>query len=908
MSDKVRKGVPAAENIPWRLVYPVDVQIHSFMLLMAAIIFSNGILGDMTFDDHLAIDKNADAWANKTSLGSIFYNDFWGKPLDRFESNGSYRPITVLTFRIQHWLMGYRHSPAFLHGLNYTVAYLNVCLVFYLARLYVYVVVPRAVLSVENAKAQSCMAVLTTPVHVVPLMAALLYLVHPVHVDAVTSIVGRCELLYCFFGLIGFFGIHRYLNQVDELIDAASVTAAVSSASPKVKALSATATAAKQVHRELKQQGHSRQRIFTARYVVFAAYALIISILCKDSAITFTAIYGVHACVMYACGRCKGFRSLLVIGVAVLELASYIVFRRKFIGNVDMRKNPLLRQTENPQYFVPKGLFHWLSIRWLIQVKNLELLFFPTSLCCEYSFNCIPHMHDLKDPRVPYSLKVTGAAVVTLLGLLYGTFASRSRVALVGLVGFLWIAIPYAPVSHLFIAVGTFIAERCLYVPSIGAVLLITFIVAAPGLREGVVPRYFYTLLLLCVGWGIFSRRRNEDWWTDERLFRSAMRTCPNSGKVYSQLAALVSSREQRITPEVVELAERSVELDSKLRDGYYYLAVHEVNDNHNMEKAYRYLRLCMEDPFALHLCRDSYEKVRGILFPKMTEMEQLIDYASLMVLESQKATYLRQAGVIALQKYRKPCVAQQLFGEAMDRWNNSKLYWVSDEVKRRSGDATYCNALYWYVQSSLECEAQDMAGTVESPNAEDKEDSGGDDVDSSSFKVSRRDIPLTPQEAAQRAVTAGERLRSCDTDWHQVLSELQYNLPTIPYRMTQYLTVGDSTGNMLSHYANYTQRNTPERNEVLLIFLDITVRQYCHIHTLLNDAHVRKEVNSRFRFHLQSIERGFPIFRQHRLADMRTSQRELKMTTTLNSTQQHALKLIVAMASCSSDLSFLAV
>ncbi|KAG5479557.1 hypothetical protein CUR178_03318 [Leishmania enriettii] len=99
--------------------------------------------------------------------------------------------------------MGYRHSPAFLRSFNYTPVYLNVCLVFYLARLYV---------SAESAKVRSFRAALTSLLHAAPFMATLLYLVHPVHVDAVTSILGKCKLLYCSFGLMGFFCVHRYLS------------------------------------------------------------------------------------------------------------------------------------------------------------------------------------------------------------------------------------------------------------------------------------------------------------------------------------------------------------------------------------------------------------------------------------------------------------------------------------------------------------------------------------------------------------------------------------------------------------------------------------------------------------------------------------------------------------------------
>ncbi|GET88072.1 hypothetical protein, unknown function [Leishmania tarentolae] len=907
MSKNAGEKVPVAERIHWRLIYPSDVQIHSLLLLIAAVIFSNGVHGDLTFDDHLAIQRNADAWANRRSLGSIFYNDFWGKLLDSATSNRSYRPFTVLTFRIQHWLMGYHHSPAFLHSFNYTIAYLNVCLVFYLARLYVYVMVPSAVLSAERTKIPHFTALLTSPLSAVPLMAALLFLVHPVHVEAVTSIVGRCELLYCFFGLIGFFCTHMYLNQVDATADTASATAADTTASAGTKALAPALKHSNKVHGRRIENSLVEQRTLTARYIFFAACALTSGILCKDSGITFIAIYSVHACVMYACGRCQGRRSLLVIAVAVLELVGYIAFRQQFIGSIDLGKNILLRQTENPHYFVPKGLFHWLSMRWVIQVKNLELLFFPTSLCCEYSFNCIPHMHSMNDPRVPYFITVTGCFVITLLGILYGTFVSRSRVALACFVGLLWMAISYAPVSHLFLTVGTFIAERCLYVPSIGAVLLITFIVASPGLCKGVVTRYFYALLLLCVGWGVFSHRRNEDWLTDERLFRSALRVCPTSGKAHSQLATLVSNRERGVTPEVLYLAQRSVALDSEIRDGYYYLALNALLSANDTSKAHTYLRLCMESPFSSSLCTDMYESVTRTLFPNMTDVDRLVDFASLMKLESQKATYLRHAGAISLERENKPCLAQQFFDKAMMYWNNSKVYWFSDEVERMPNGTTYCNTLYWYEQSMLLCDAQNAAGTAERQVAEDRENDVAENTVISSSKASRKRVFLTPREATQRAVDIAERFRGCDTDWRQVLSGPTYILHTIPNRILEYHTLGEETEKILHHYMNYTEVDTPERSEALLMLLDIIVRHYCHFYTLMNDGHVRETVRRKFESSMQLVEVGFPTFHQRLLADVLSVQRALNITT-LNATQQHTLKGIVSMASCSPGFSFLSV
>lgn len=889
-----------SEHSVWRLVFSVDVQIFSMLFLAAACIFSNGIRGTLTFDDHLAIDKNHDAWADKTPLSDVFYDDFWGKSLDQIESNGSYRPLTVLTFRLQHWLMGYRHSPTFLHSFNYVVAFMNVCLVFYLARLYVYVLVPASLLSLEKANTPSFTALLTSPLHAVPMVAALLYLVHPVHVDAVTSIVGRCELLYCFFGLLGLFSVHRYLNQADEC-KSGKGRAAVP---PPVAAMKGKPASGEERRRPMRAAG----RFSPLRYVLFAAYALVASILCKDSAITFTAVYGVHACVMYACSRCSGRRTLLVVATSVLELVSYLVFRRSFIGHVDLEKSPLLRRTENPQYFVPKGLFHWLSIRWVIQVKNMELLFFPTSLCCEYSFNCIPHLYNLQDPRVPYFIAVTAVTVAAVVAFLYGTFVRRSRTAMVGLVSFLWIAIPYAPVSHLFIAVGTFIAERCLYVPSIGAVLLITYTVAAPGLRRGVVPYHFYALLLLCAGWGVFAYNRNFDWLSDERLFRAAMKTCPESGKVRTQLAAIVSMREKTITPEIVELATRSVELDPDLRDGYYYMAVNEFNTKRNVRQAYLYLRECLQDVFSLPSCRDTYEQVRRVVRPNLTEMEQLIDDASLTTINASKAVALRQAAIYALQKERRPCMAEAILEEALDLWNTTQIYWVSDPVRRVPGEPTYCNAMYWYPQAMMLCE-QEATEKADDASEEDSSRSSRTNKGGDGAMPTEKSPGLpTAAEAARKSTELAERLRMCGTNWREAIAQPKQYQTTYGNRMMQFLTLSDTTMSLLERYLNFTQSTSVEREAVLLAMLDVSVRQYCHISEILKDTAVREKLAAPFSSNVRALEQGFSTLRQVRLPQLRSARRELKLSTSLSAQQEQQMRDILAASKCSEDLSFLSL
>ncbi|KAG5504905.1 hypothetical protein JKF63_04351 [Porcisia hertigi] len=880
----------AAKHSPWRLWDTLDLRIHVFLAVIASLVFSNGVRADMAFDDHNAIATNADAHMDKTSLASIFYNDFWGKPLHHFDSNGSYRPITVLTFRIQHWLMGYHHDTAFLHGFNYVLAYLNVCLVFYLARLYVYVAVPSAALHGPNAKAQPLTALLTSPLHAVPLMAALLYLVHPVHVDSVTSIVGRCELLYCFFGLIGFFCIHRYLNQADAATRKVSEPVPVSTKRRKGGCL--------------KRETPTKP-VVTELYVLLSICALTTSILCKDSAITFTAIYGVHACVMYVCGRCEKHHTLVVVVVSVVELLCYLGFRREFIGRVDLRLSPLLHQSEHPQYFIPEGLFHWLSMRWLIQVTNLKLLFFPTSLCNEYSFDCISHVYSLQDPRVPGFVAITATAVLLASSLLFSTFVCRSRLALAGFSGMLWMAIPYAPVSHLFFAVGTFIAERCLYVPSIGAVLLITFIVATPGLRAGTVKPYFYALLLLSLGWGIFSHYRNEDWQSNEHLSQAATRSCPNSGKAHYQLAIALASRMNSVTSEAAALARRSLELDPSSNRGYYLLALYELQTNNDIHKVYDYLRKCMDDLFGNQLCHKLYEQVQSRLYPNMTEVERYVDFAGLSRRASYKAVYLRLAGIMSLQQNQQPCVAEGLLERALAEWNSSKLYWMKDEMSREAGDVTYCNALYWYLQSSSQCEMPATTRIAEPARRAENADVQRDNNLPSSPLATKSTSP-TPQMAVHRAAAAAQYFRQCGTDWRVFLTEPRYNYPTIPYRMKEYLSVGVGTNAFISDLINYTLPGTYERSAVLLSVVETSLSQLCHLTTLLDDKYVVKKLSQLYGDQLQMLRVRSPVLRHTLVSSLQAILKEVRNSSSVSEAQHETLKRLLTTPPCANELASL--
>ena len=94
---------------------------QSVLFLLSVFIFWNSLHCDFVFDDITAIKDNKDLRPH-VPLKNLFYNDFWGTPMIKEQSHKSYRPLTVLSFRINYLLgglepIGYHLVNILLHGL-----------------------------------------------------------------------------------------------------------------------------------------------------------------------------------------------------------------------------------------------------------------------------------------------------------------------------------------------------------------------------------------------------------------------------------------------------------------------------------------------------------------------------------------------------------------------------------------------------------------------------------------------------------------------------------------------------------------------------------------------------------------------------------------------------------------------
>ncbi|XP_044284479.1 protein O-mannosyl-transferase TMTC4 isoform X2 [Varanus komodoensis] len=170
--------------------------------LLSLICFVNSYDGDFVFDDSEAIINNKDLRA-ETPLGDLWHHDFWGSKLSSNTSHKSYRPLTVLTFRINYLLAGGFHPLGF-HLINIILH----------CTISVFIVDVFSILLGGLQYTNKGRRLNFVPKS--SLLAALLFAVHPVHTECIAGIVGRADLLCALFFLLSFLGYCKAFRESKE--------------------------------------------------------------------------------------------------------------------------------------------------------------------------------------------------------------------------------------------------------------------------------------------------------------------------------------------------------------------------------------------------------------------------------------------------------------------------------------------------------------------------------------------------------------------------------------------------------------------------------------------------------------------------------------------------------------------
>ena len=137
-----------------------------------------------------AIKTNQDLRWN-SPLSVLFKNDFWGTPLTHSGSHKSYRPLCVLSFRLNYYF--HQLNPFGYHLVN-VILHILVTLLF-------------THLSQKKFNLSKRMTII----------AVLLFAAHPIHTEAVSSIVGRADLGAALFFLLSLLSYINYCQESDKV-------------------------------------------------------------------------------------------------------------------------------------------------------------------------------------------------------------------------------------------------------------------------------------------------------------------------------------------------------------------------------------------------------------------------------------------------------------------------------------------------------------------------------------------------------------------------------------------------------------------------------------------------------------------------------------------------------------------
>ncbi|XP_068951200.1 protein O-mannosyl-transferase TMTC2 isoform X4 [Petaurus breviceps papuanus] len=152
--------------------------------------------------------------------------------------------------------------------------------------------------------------------------------------------------------------------------------------------------------------------------------------------------------------------------------------------------------------------------------------------------------------------------------------------------------VPFVPATNLFFYVGFVIAERVLYIPSMGFCLLIT--VGARALYVKAQKRFlksliFYATGALIVFYGLKTAIRNGDWQNEEMLYRSGIKV--NPAKAWGNLGNVLKSQSK--ISEAENAYRNALYYRSNMADMLYNLGLL-LQENSRFTEALHYYKLAI--------------------------------------------------------------------------------------------------------------------------------------------------------------------------------------------------------------------------------------------------------------------------------------------------------------------------
>ncbi|MBK9329722.1 MAG: tetratricopeptide repeat protein [Sphingobacteriales bacterium] len=317
------------------------------------------------------------------------------------------------------------------------------------------------------------------------LSATILFAVHPLHTEVVANIKSRDEILGLLFAILAFQSFHKY-----------AVTTQI-------------------------------------KDLALGSICFLLAVLSKESAITLFAVVPLS---MYFFNA-MDYKKLLIVMIALLVgVAIYFILRKIALGSlvnfnkIDVLNNSLVA-AENPADRIATAV--------MLVGYYLLLFIFPHPLSFDYSLNTFPTI-TFSD----YRFMMTMGVLFFLLFYILKNFRKKGVIVF----GILFFGITLSIVSNIFLLIEATLAERFLFLPSLGLCLAVVFLMEKAFLfsvgKEASFANIFreYKWMVVLMGFilllfSVKTVSRNADWKDNLTLFTADKEHNPKSYRVLSAYA-----------------------------------------------------------------------------------------------------------------------------------------------------------------------------------------------------------------------------------------------------------------------------------------------------------------------------------------------------------------------------------
>lgn len=413
------------------------------VIATSAIVYLNTLGNGFVFDDNDQVIGNP--WIRDIkSLPKIFTTSVWAfKP--EYSGGNYYRPFMHVVYMLGHAISGLR--PWGYHLVSVLFHVCSTVLVFLLA----------IILLHDKATTSKGISI--------PLVAAVIFAVHPIHTEAVAWVAGVPDLSYSFFCLLS---LYLYIK--------------------------------------------SENRYNMDYFISVSAF--FVGTLCKEPALTIVVLLIAYD---FLLNKNKAGSLLLLKRYIPFFLAASAYFGIRYFA---LSGSMVPARGGHSEY----GLYDL----FLILKTYIEQLLVPSKLQLLYSFRPVESL---------FETRMLVALLVIALGIaLYYFWFRKDRLAFFCL---LVILVPLMPSFYLNAISGpSLLAERYLYLPSVGYAVLLAMIISHVGNSKWAivaVPVFLMLTALFSVG----TINRNVDWKDDFSLWSDTVKKSPENATAHDNLGAV---------------------------------------------------------------------------------------------------------------------------------------------------------------------------------------------------------------------------------------------------------------------------------------------------------------------------------------------------------------------------------